>query len=270
MSNRFPVTIPVQPWFKDHSLGGKIVLAAVETMILLAAIAKKNHPNIDIKVMEDVRFAKFMEIPQQSSSVSALVECEENRDDRLHSKLLSQVKIGKMRRIKEHGEIFFPAIAAPPQPIPEIDQSQPSAPVNEITSQKLYRELVPFGPHYQTLQGKIYLSDRCAWGRLKAPKLPFTSPVQQVLGSPFPLDGAMHTACVMGQQFVDFTPFPVGFRRRIITRPTQPGDAYITKVNLISQTAVEQIFDLSIFDADGEVFETVNELRMRDVGKAIV
>jgi hypothetical protein len=268
MNNRHPVTIPVQPWFKDHSFGGKIVFAAVETMILLAAHTLRKHPDVNITVMEDALFAKFLEITESAKSLHALLECEEH-DGRIRSKLLSQTQVGKMRRIKEHGAICFARSSVSPPPMPTLKQLEPPLSADEITSELVYRKLVPFGPCYHTLQGKLLLSDQGAWGRLKAPQLPFTDPVQEIIGSPFPLDGAMHAACVLGQQRVDYPPFPVGFSKRIIAKPTQPGAEYIVRVVPVSHTADEELFDLGIFNEDGEVYEMVTGLRMRDVTKAL-
>ena len=86
------------------------------------------------------------------------------------------------------------------------------------------------------------------------------------MGSPFPLDGALHAACVHGRQFVDFILFPVGFEQRIIHVPTRPGGSYITKVVLVCKDANELIFDLAIFDLEERLFETVTGIRMRRVG----
>ena len=66
-NGRIPLTIAVQPWFHDHFFGDKIVLPAVEAMLLLAAHVLKVYPEIDIRVMEDATFAKFLEIPYDAS-----------------------------------------------------------------------------------------------------------------------------------------------------------------------------------------------------------
>ncbi|MCW5207381.1 polyketide synthase dehydratase domain-containing protein, partial [Desulfobulbus sp. US2] len=125
--------------------------------------------------------------------------------------------------------------------------------------------LVLFGPHYQTLQETLYVSEDSAWGSLKAPSLPSIHAVQEQLGSPFPLDGAMHAACVLGQQQVDFAPFPVGIDQRVVLRPTQSGGEYLTKVSVVALSDKELVFDLLIFDGEGVVYEAVKGLRMRDV-----
>ena len=271
---RIPLTIPLKPWFQDHCFGGKSVLPAVETMHLLAAKAIEIHPEVDIRVMENVRFAKFLEIPADAATLPGFVECETAGDGRIRIKLLSRMQCKAMSRIKEHGEIFFPPVI-PANPVntdihqpANLDPAPPTGSVAEIKAEYLYRRLVPFGPSYQTLQETLFLFKGGAWGKLKAPELP-RDPIQEIIGSPFPLDGALHAACVLGQQAVDFVPFPVGFDRRVVIRPTQPGYCYLTKVTQLARTDDELIFDLAIFDNDGQLYETITGLRMRDVGGAM-
>jgi hypothetical protein len=176
-----------------------------------------------------------------------------------------------MSRIKEHGEVFFPFVPDGDSvcgPFSGLTAGPLTGPLTEITAEYLYRELVPFGPQYQTLRETLYLSEFEAWSKLQAPNLP-QAPIEKIIGSPFPLDGAFHAACVLGQQFVDFVPFPVGFDKRLITRPTQAGCSYQTKVKYVCQISEELVFDLAIFDSEGQLYETTTGLRMRDVRAAV-
>ncbi len=266
---RTPINISVQPWFKDHCFGGKIVLPAVETMHLLAARVAEVHPELDVRDMEQVRFAKFLEISPGGTTLSAFIECVPGSDGTVHAKLLSRLQIKTMSRIKEHGEVVFSPVSGNNPLVSHLKASPLSQPVKEISADHIYRQLVPFGPWYHTLQESLYLSAKGAWGKLKAPDLPQINPLEELLGSPFPLDGAFHAACVLGQQSVDFIPFPVGFDRRVVVRPTQPGCGYITKVVKVQQTTQELVFDLGIFNQKGELYEAVTGLRMRDVSKAL-
>lgn len=268
-AGRLPCRIRVEPWLKDHFVGEekKIVLPAVETMLFLASRCAVGHPEADVRVMEAVRFGKFLEIPPAADTVAALVEESTDAHGRIRLKLLSHVQFKAMARIKEHGDVSFPAGKKLGE-FPDVDPAKPAAPVTAVGAEHIYRQLVPFGPHYHTLQDTLFLTERRAWGRLKAPGLPFTYPVQEQLGSPFPLDGAMHAACVLGQRLVGFVPFPVGFARRIVHRPTRPGASYLTRVTLIAETRDELTFDLEIFNHHGQIYETVSALRMRDVGAA--
>jgi hypothetical protein len=262
---RIPVAIDVQPWFADHCFDGKVVLPAVETMAMLATEVAGNHPEIDVRVMNNVRFARFLEIPVGSSSVAALIECRQHENGSIHAKLLSRRPGKTMTRLQEHGEVLFSPAGENQTPVFEFDREPQTAPAMMIPAEQVYRKLVPFGPGYHTLQGDLHLGDKVAWGRLQAPVVAISDRVQELVGSPFPLDGAFHAACVLGQRTVDFVPFPVGFDRRIILNPTQSGGSYHAKVKLLSQTRDELLFDLHIFDDQGQVFEQVTGLRMRDV-----
>jgi len=265
MSNeRLPVTLSVQPWFQDHSFAGTIVLPAVESLLLLAAQVAETFPGAYISVMEDMRFAKFLEIPPEATELDVLVEFSPD-GEKVGAQLLSKKVCGKMSRIKEHSQVFFPLTKSGEQPPSRINPTQPINPLQKIPVEQLYRELVPFGPQYQTLQEILFLNEDSAWGVVKAPALPFSYAVQEQLGSPFPLDGAMHAASVLGQQKVGFTPLPVGIDQRVILRPTQPGGEYLVKVSAVALSEKELVFDLLIFDGEGLVYEVVKGLRMRDV-----
>ena len=263
-SRRTPVTVAVQPWFADHCFDQKIVLPAVESMLLLATAVAGLHPEIDIRVMEDVRFSKFLEIPAGSTRLEVLVEDQRGEKGAILARLLSRVQYKAMTRLKEHGEILFPA-RTDGGPVPGAIPAPSSAPEAEVSAEEVYRELVPFGAAYHTLRETLYLAGEYAWGNLRAPALPLADGVGEILGSPFPLDGAFHAACVLGQRFADFVPFPVGFARRVVTRPTQAGGHYRARVHLISRTRDELLFDLSIVDDQDQVYESVNGVRMRDV-----
>ena len=171
-----------------------------------------------------------------------------------------------MTRLQEHGEILFSPAGKNKNPVAECVPEPRIALETRISAEQVYRELVPFGPTYHTLQETLYLSGQFAWGRLKAPALPQApNQVNNSIGSPFPLDGAFHAACVLGQRSADFVPFPVGFARRIVISPTQPGGSYHTRVQLLSRSKDELLFDLQIFDDLGHIFESVTGIRMRDV-----
>jgi len=270
-SDRTAVAIPVQPWFADHSFNGKTVLPAVETMLLLAAEVAAAYPAIDLRVMNQVRFARFLEIPAGSNQVEGLLECRQNEDGSVHARLLSRRQGKAVTRLQEHGEILFAPAGKNDVPKAECVPEPPATFEMTIPAAQVYRELVPFGPSYHTLQETLQLSGQVAWGKLKAPAFsPAPGRVCDLLGLPFPLDGAFHAACVLGQRAADFVPFPVGFARRIILRPTQPGGSYRTRVQLLSRTNDELLFDLQIFDDLGHIFESVTGIRMRDVSGGMI
>lgn len=261
MTSRRVVSIPILPWFRDHSFAGKIIFPAVETMLLLADMAKSSVPDIGLQNMSHASFVKFLEIPEGAKELSVLVDHESSGDDLL-VRLLSKIQLKKMSRIREHAELCFSTHPQELAPVKEMDRKETDS---SIDATRIYKELVPFGPAYRTISGRLYLSQSRAWTTLQAPVMESMQKMEASIGSPFPLDGAMHAACVLGQCLTDFVPFPVAFGQRCIHQATRAGEQYTSTVVLQSQTEQELIFDLSIFDMQGEACETVKGLRMRDV-----
>lgn len=262
---RIPVDVAVKPWFADHRFNGAAVLPAVETMLLLAGAVASARAGLDARVMEAVRFARFLEIPADSTRVAALIECENLENGAARARLLSRKRFKAMTRLQEHGEILFSPTREDPGRIVRFSPEIPADYERTVPAEQVYRELVPFGPAYRTLQDTLYLGRDEAWGRLRAPALEALDNVCGSIGSPFPLDGAFHAACVLGQRSADFVPFPVAFARRTIMRPTRPGGSYLTRVRLRSRSRDELVFDLDIFDDTGQGRESVTGVRMRDV-----
>ncbi|MBQ7248639.1 MAG: polyketide synthase dehydratase domain-containing protein, partial [Deltaproteobacteria bacterium] len=98
---------------------------------------------------------------------------------------------------------------------------------------------------------------------LPAPDMPELAGAE-FLGAPLPLDGAMHAACVHGQQVADFVPFPVSFAMRRICRPIRPGECCEVRLRLVRQAADFLCYDLWLL-RDGMVCEEIRSLAMRDV-----
>ncbi len=267
MAIRKTVQIPVQPWFKDHSFNGQTIFPAVESMLLLAGIAREIRPNFPVTTMSRGSFSKFLPIPDNAKTIPVLVEITENKDV-LCLKLLSKITLKKMSRIKEHAEIYFLAKSQQnPQPIPQAISEKASV---SIDTQRIYEELVPFGPSYQSLTGTLKISESTAFGTLKTPKMAHQHNMEAEIGSPFPLDGAMHAACVLGQCITDFVPFPVGFTERHIHKPTLAGETYHTTVYAQSATQNELLFNVSLFDRAGTTYETITGLQMRDISRGAI
>ncbi len=261
-SGPVPIHIPIQPWFRDHRFGGKAVLPAVESMLLLTAEIKASWPGREVTIMTDGRFSRFLEIPDRAAAVEALIDCQQDENGTIQARLLSRVQFKAMARIVEHGAVSVPGLQADWSAA--ISPGFPEGVSSELKAELIYRELVPFGPAYHTLQDTLFLSETEAWGQLQAPEFPVAGGGVET-GSPFPLDGALHAACVLGQQHVDFIPFPVGFAQRVISTPTRPGNSYIVKIVLNSTGESELIFDLAIFDHEEQLCESVTGVRMRRV-----
>lgn len=265
MTLRQAVQIPILPWFKDHHFNGQSIFPAVESMLFLAGIAKKIRTDGQRSVITNATFSKLLPIPKGMSQLSVLVDIDEDVNG-IHLKLLTKLQLKKISRIKEHAEIHFSANTQNVTPlIYQTVDTQLS-----IQAERIYEELVPFGPTYHSLTGNLHIADNMASGTLRAPVLALQQEMEKEIGSPFPLDGAMHAACVLGQCIADFVPFPVGFHSRCIHKPTQAGKTYHTTVLTKSVTQDELLFDLSIFDTTGMACETIKGLRMRDVSRGTI
>jgi len=263
-AERIAVQVPVQPWYRDHCFDHRVIFPAVEAMQLLALTVQTAYPALDVRCMHQGRFTKFIEIPQASATLDVVIELEQEGNDRVCARLLSKKNLKTMTRMISHCELSFIAGSSQTSLDVTIGRACSSEkPYIEVSAERVYRELIPFGPAYRTLYGPLFLDTTSARGTLQAPDLPHASP--DLIGSPFPLDGAMHAACVHGQQLVDFVPFPVGFATRSIPIPTRAGEQYLTQVHLQSQAVDELVYDLLIVDQNEQIRETITGLRMRDV-----
>lgn len=262
---RFTVQVPLPPWLKDHRFNGRVVLPAVAAMELLAARVCAIYPSADICAMTRARFLKFLEIPPETTRIDVQVELEREETGSVLARLVTRNQRATMTRMIQHCELFF--ATGSPAPAITADPATPSPADGTLnfSAEQIYNELVPFGPAFRTLQDQLVLTENTARGIVLAPDLPTTTASPALLGSPFPLDGAMHAACVHGQFQVDFVPFPVGFAVRTIIHPTQAGERYHVQAHLRALSTDELIYDLKILDEEKRVREQVTGLRMRDV-----
>lgn len=234
-------------------------------MYLLAVTAQEKYPEINARIMKEGHFIKFLEVLPEQTKIDILIELNMEETEKLHVKLLTKKQLKTMSRMTIHCDLHFDKGSSATDTEIDLLQNSCSELLMEVSAEKIYQELVPFGTAYQTLQGNLYLEKDHARGILHAPALPLATKDLELIGSPFPLDGAMHAACVHGQHLVDFVPFPVGFDKRTVHKPTIPGESYATCVHIKSLAADELIYDLQITDQTGKVRETVWGLRMRDV-----
>lgn len=260
-----PFTLPIPPWFRDHCFNGRVILPAVEAMRLLALTVVDQHSDRNVRIMNKGRFARFLEIAPDQGEIEVLVEMHRDESGNVRAGLQTRKRLKTMARTISHCELSFIAGASAGEMVADAPQPSSAGPFGEVPAARIYRELVPFGPAYRTLQGTLHLTEDSAWGLLQAADIPAAGQGLDLLGNPFVLDGAMHAACVHGQQLVDFIPFPVGFRQRVVHRPTLAGERYLARVRLKSMAVDELVYDIGIFDRTEHIRESVTGLRMRDV-----
>lgn len=263
-------TLPIQPWFQDHCFNGRVILAAVEAMRILASAVQERFLKYDVRIIEQGNFAKFLEISPSQREIDILIELQAEEAGALCARLLTRKQLKNMTRMTEHCRLHFRAGSSSAEAEANFSLQCFGDAVFEVAAERIYSELVPFGPAYRSLQGMLSCGEAGAQGIVQAPDLPLTDGDRALTGSPFPLDGAMHAACVHGQSRVDYVPFPVGFEKRIISTPTLPGEKYLACVLLQSLTTGELCYDILITDESGAPRETVRGLRMRDVTGGLI
>jgi len=261
---RLPLTIPVEPYLRDHRIDGKIVLPAVEILQLLAASLKACRPDAAICRMYAAKFVHFLPIPEDSSVIEACHELDIHEVGRFVSRLITRSIISGtgIKRAKVHAAVEFAAPEEDRPPLPMDMAAALDGVSYEIPAQTLYRELVPFGPAYHNIMGGLLLAESGAVAQICAARQPAVS---ALLGSPFPFDAALHAACAWGQRFHHLTTFPVGFEERIIVEPTEPGEIYRCCILPVAAIGDNLTFDIWIYDAVGGLREAIRGVAMKEI-----
>jgi hypothetical protein len=260
---RIPLVIPLHPYLKDHHFEGKIILPAVDILQWLARSVQTYRSDASVKCMRSASFDRFLHIENDSQVIETFHEMEIYESGRIYSKLITIDRIrGAMTRTKVHAAVNFMETEVSKTEFPLNIASAPDGICYCIPSHTLYNELVPFGPSYQNVIGDILLSESGAAARVHAADHPALS---EPLGSPFPFDGALHVACAWGQRFHHIVAFPVGFKKRLIVKPTVPGETYRCRIMPISVIGESLLFDIWIHGLAGGLREEIRGVIMRDV-----
>jgi hypothetical protein len=270
-SVRLPVAIPVHAYLLDHHVEGRAVLPAVKAMQVVGEAAKRFRPDIGISVMTHARFDKFLHIPSGTDQITAFVDIDtyDNGDSGARLLTKNRFKESSITRIKEHASVYYPLdqsglLDPSPDPVSGLFSALKGTCV-EISPDRIYRELVPFGPAFHSIQGDFLISEQGATARIGTPAAYVSQSISEILGSPFPLDAAYHGACVWGQRYARMVAFPVGFEKRTIWRHTLPGVAYFCRILPVKTDSNQLVFDLWIADENGVLFESTRGVCMKDV-----
>jgi hypothetical protein len=255
-----PVALPDVPDLADHAIAGRGIVPAVWLIeLLVKTVAEHERWPIPLPLpltVAEVAFPRFLPAPDlpRCSLEVALARTEHGLRAALRSSLALP---NGMRRTREHAQMTFAAEAAEP-PLPPA----PPACDFEVAAERIYRELITFGPRYCNLRDTVRLGPAggtaivCSPG--PAPELP------PLAGCPYLVDSAMHLACVWGQRHAGTTAYPTGFARRVLARPTPSGERRCTVV----PRAVEPrqlVFDLWLCDDRGTVCDTIVGLSMSPI-----
>ena len=264
---RLPVDIQVHPYLLDHCFEGKAVFPAVEAMQVLAHSVNEFAPQTDITALTDTTFEKFLFIPPDTKKIDALcsITLFENGDITAVLQTKNRSKNAAITRIKEHVTVHYTCIKPKVAAYLHNPISFRESGFLEISPDQIYHELVPFGPAYQNISENLTIHKSGAIAKLRAPIISGAIEKTGPLGSPFVLDAAFHAACVWGQRYSGVVAFPVGVEKRIIVKPTQPGDTYISTAIPVRTDSDMLIFDICICDEDNTLYESALGVHMCDV-----
>jgi len=268
---RLPLEIEIYPYLLDHRFEGKAVLPAVEAMQILAVSTEKYLPDTDIRYIENAKFDKFFYIEPDTAPdtkiVNAFNEIKMNENGDITAKLITKTTSKKtgITRIKEHAVMQFSGGKPDTKPPPLDNVSEQIKNGFNIPADKLYNDLVPFGPAYHNIKDTLFVSKEGAIAGIQAPEQSTINKLKMPLGSPFPLDAAFHAACAWGQRYLAVVGFPVGFAKRMVIQLTRPGKSYICLILPANVTTDLFSFDIRLYDLNSILYEAVYGVQMRDV-----
>ncbi len=264
-AHRVPLEIPLPSWLRDHRFGDTAVLPAVEIMRLLARTAAREYPVTATSHIRGTRFHRFLKIPPRARHLAATAVLTPVAGDGLLAALETRFRSPNtaMRRTLRHAEMRFGEGGTVPPPAFEA-----TAPPGEhealLEADRVYPELVDFGPAFRNLRGRLQLGRRGVLARVAGG--PAGADGTSALGAVFPLDAALQAACVWGQVFHGVVAFPTAIERRAVLAPTVPGETYLARVLTRGANADGLCFDIWIHDRAGRARETALGVHMRDLG----
>ena len=258
-----PLEIAVHPYVKDHNFNGRVVFPAVESCRALAENITEQVPGVNPCHLYDALFDKFIDINPGQTIIKAINEVDIYDNGDIISRLITKIKSEKagITRAVRHVTINFKnsydRAESAIDHIPSL-----SGEFFEIPGEKIYKDLVQFGPAYHNIAGNVRLNRSGAEADVKAA---LHSAMSGPIGSPFPFDAALHAACVWGQRYCGIAAFPIGFEKRFIIRPTIPGKIYHCRIIPAGINNDILSFNLWIFNDDGNINEAAFEVRLRDI-----
>jgi hypothetical protein len=296
-----PLALAVPAYLRDHDIGGLVVLPAVEALQIVARSRPDGLGGRSCR-QEQAFFHHPLVIDPAAAEIPAVHEHARYADGRCLSRLttLRSGRQMKFSRRMEHlsvwfapaslgvaGIQFFQEVPAPagvypresggqgatfggPLQLPREadfpadppDSAAYAGPVFRVSADRLYEALVPFGPAYRNLKGEVLLTETCVSATVSGGDFP---EAEGPLGSPFPLDAAMHAACAWGQRYRNRVVFPVGFNRREIFSPTRAGETYLCRITPLPDEGAVLCFNLQLQDLHRRPVETILGLKMREI-----
>jgi phosphopantetheinyl transferase len=259
---RSPIEINVNPYIRDHKFAGRTVLPAVELCQIMTRNIKLLLPDIKNHIIYNASFDKFIDV-KDNEKISTFNDIEIFDDGTILSKLSTKIKAVKsgITRSIEHVRFEFKKNDLPFYELTYDIASALEGLCLQVPADKIYADLVPFGPAYRNITGILYVSDSGAIAGILAPVYESSGP----LGSPFVFDAALHAASVWCQKYYNTVAFPIGFGRRVILNPTSPAKKYFARIIPKQSEANIFIFDIWIYDNDGNLREAGLDVKFKDI-----
>ncbi|HNY49862.1 MAG TPA: polyketide synthase dehydratase domain-containing protein [Smithella sp.] len=261
---KYSLDIEICPYLRDHHLEGKTILPAVESLIVLARALQAHYPLRQVTYQQNAVFHRFLPIAPDVKNQPVIIKIESSDDADVSVSLWSLLKskTGQISRELEHARVVFTNTGLPefhPPPFPVLRRLKGDC--ISLPSSAVYRDLVPFGAAYQNITGDLSVSREGALAYISGGHCETD---ETLLGSPFPLDAAMHMACVWGQRFAGVVTFPVGFEKRIIYQKTKQGEEYLGRIVPAGISTKSFIVDAWIYQED-IICEFIRGIKMMDV-----
>jgi hypothetical protein len=291
---KIPLSVPIPNYLRDHHYEGRVVLPAAEALQILSGSLPEDLPHCNPLLQEAGEFSRLLPLDPEADTLNVFHEIALSFDGRRQSRLttLHSGRQTRLNRRMTHVTVVFSAIepvakgrengtaegsgeASPAQSAAMRDEdlgcgadpahdkaSGLKEPVFTFPCERLYTDLVPFGPAYHNVVAEIGLTKTEAVTIVSGGD---HSEAMGLLGSPFPFDAAMHVACAWGQRYRNVVAFPIGFERREILLPTSAYGAYLCRVFPLPEKRDILHFNVCLYNEAHRPAEIILGLKMRDI-----
>ena len=291
---KIPLSVPIPNYLRDHCYEGRVVLPAAEALQILAGSLPEDLRRCNPLLQEAGEFSRLLPLDPEADTLNVFHEIALSFDGHRQSRLttLHSGRQTRLNRRMTHISVVFSAIdpaaeggenkaaegsgeASPIQSAGMRDEDRGCGadlahdkasglkePVFTFPCERLYTDLVPFGPAYHNVVAEIGLTKTGAVTIVSGGDHP---EAMGLLGSPFPFDAAMHVACAWGQRFRNIVAFPIGFERREILLPTSAYDTYLCCVYPLPEKKDVLHFNVCLYNEAHRPVEIILGLKMRDI-----
>lgn len=255
------VTLPVLPEIIDHTIQGKATVPAALLLDLMVRTATEQNVGPEataVLIIRDAIFPRFLpaeEIPRCTFEMAFDDALAEGTKVGTRVTLTSRISLaGGISRTRTHAAATFDgSMPLLPLPAPTLDYEL------ELPVDRVYSELIPFGPRYRNLRGTVRLARSGGTSCVRSPEP--AGPEPSRAGCPYLFDSAMHLACLWGQRYAGVVSYPTGFSTRALAIALAHGERRcVVAPKSVAPPGLG--FDLWLTDENGRVCDTIAGLVM--------